>query len=253
VRVGRWAAPAAALAAAFTLVGAAGAITYGAPDGTNGVTHPYVGALIATNSKGQKQLFCSGSLIAPTVFLTAAHCTAELEAHGVTQVWVTFDQQFTSTSRLIAGTMHTDPLFGGITGASTDPNDLAVITLARRAGVTPVQLPTAGLLDSIQLKAATFTNVGYGIHQDGVPWDASRWYSVSGFNSLNAGILRTKQNPSLGFGGTCTGDSGGPQLYGAVEVAVTETGDPFCKSQNDGVRLDTPNARAFLSQFVALP
>src|SRR5438445_9783207 len=113
VRVGRWAAPAAALAAVLTLVGAAGAITYGAPDGTNGITHPYVGALIATNSKGQKQLFCSGSLIAPTVFLTAAHCTAELEAHGVTQVWVTFDQQFSSTSRLIAGTMHTDPLFGG--------------------------------------------------------------------------------------------------------------------------------------------
>ena len=248
----KWAAPA-ALAAALALVAAAGAITYGAPDGTNGISHPYTGALIATNSKGQKQLFCSGSLIAPTVFLTAAHCTAELEAHGVTQVWVTFDAQYSSSSKLIAGTMHTDPLFGKIPGASTDPNDLAVITLAKPAGVTPVQLAPAGLLDSVQLKGATFTNVGYGIHEAGVPWDASRWVSVSGFNALNAGILRTKQNPSLGFGGTCIGDSGGPELYGAVEVAVTETGDPFCKSQNDGVRVDTADARAFLGQFVSLP
>jgi V8-like Glu-specific endopeptidase len=31
--------------------------------------------------------FCSGSLTAPEVFLTAAHCTASLEADGITEVW----------------------------------------------------------------------------------------------------------------------------------------------------------------------
>ena len=56
-------------------VGAAQAITFGQPDGN---LHPNVGALVADwdpDSPGP-DIFCSGTLIAPTVFLTAAHCTA---------------------------------------------------------------------------------------------------------------------------------------------------------------------------------
>ena len=61
--------------AAFTvliLASGAGAITYGVPDG-NG--HPEVGALLAQQafSDGTWEE-CSGTLIAPKVFLTAAHC-----------------------------------------------------------------------------------------------------------------------------------------------------------------------------------
>ena len=87
----------AALAAAGSLlVFAAGtaAITYGVPDG-NG--HPEVGALLAQHafSDGTWEE-CTGTLIAPRVFLTAEHCD-----EGVSRVAVTFD----STYDAAAGTV----------------------------------------------------------------------------------------------------------------------------------------------------
>jgi hypothetical protein len=53
----------------------AAAITFGEPDG-NG--HPNVGAMLVTFG-GDAVPFCSGSLIAPDVFLTAAHCIVGAE------------------------------------------------------------------------------------------------------------------------------------------------------------------------------
>ena len=50
------------------------AITNGEAD--NG-RHPYAGALVAADwlRAGQKDVLCSGTLISPTVLITAAHCT----------------------------------------------------------------------------------------------------------------------------------------------------------------------------------
>ena len=65
-------------------------------------------------------------------------------------------------------------------------------------------------------------------------------------------------NPSLGNGGTCTGDSGGPNFLGDngetnILAATTVTGDAACKSTNVDYRLDTASARWFLGQYVDLP
>ena len=49
----------------------AGAITDGQPDG-NG--HPFVGLMVAKDANGSPLWRCSGTLISPTVFLTAGHC-----------------------------------------------------------------------------------------------------------------------------------------------------------------------------------
>jgi hypothetical protein len=62
-------------------------------------------------------------------------------------------------------------------------------------------------------------------------------------------------NPSTGNGGTCYGDSGGPNFLGTTNViaATTITGDMVCRSTNVVYRLDTAVARAFLGQYVTLP
>jgi secreted trypsin-like serine protease len=234
--------------------GVASAITYGQPDGNR---HPNVGALVGTFD-GQTYPYCSGTLISPTVFLTAAHCDI-----GTSTVYVTFDSEYTSKSRLYSGTFHSDPLYNQ---SQNDPHDIAVVVFDKPIkGIEPAQLPTLGQFDSVA-KDQQFTAVGYGgqeaVNQPGGPvigYLDTREYAVATFNAVGPGYLRLSQNPATGNGGTCYGDSGGPNFLGAgsaetdIIAGITITGDSLCKSTNVIYRLDTESARAFLANYVTLP
>jgi hypothetical protein len=220
---------------------------------------------------GVKDAACSGTLISPTVFLTAGHCIYLLtQKFGVTQVWVTFDPTFSSTSTLYSGTMHLNPAFPGTGNA--DPEDLGVIVLdAPAVGISPAALPSQGLLDRMfkdgSLTNTLFTIVGYGatdtVFGGGQPdpneGKGTRRYATEGFNALNPDLLRLNQNETFGYGGSNHGDSGGPNFVGAgnnetsIIAAITSSGDTWGIEQNVGYRLDTPEARAFLGQYVILP
>jgi secreted trypsin-like serine protease len=243
--------------------GVAGAITYGQPDGNR---HPYVGALVGADEQGEF-VFCSGTLIAPDVFLTAAHCTAAIEQFGFDFLGVTFDNVFDpDTSVVYSGTPYTHPDYPG---PSSDVKDIAVVVLDEEVtGIRPALLPRAGLLDRLAndggLKGQRFTAVGYGATErthepgSGAPVfgeGGTRMYSVSTFAALNKTFLRLSQNPSTGDAGACYGDSGGPNFLGNSRViaSITITGDIPCRATNVTYRLDTPSARAFLGQFVTLP
>ncbi len=179
----------ACVAGAFALAAAsAQAITFGQPDENR---HPNVGALLADwdpDSPGLDEV-CSGTLIAPTVFLTASHCTSFLEEEGL-QAWVTFapvwDEESTSLEGLYSGTMYTNPEYGfSGPGGHSDPHDIAVVVLDRPVvGVTPAELPTLGLLDAMKtsgaLRDATFTAVGYGtVREDKTGGFHALFYDVS--------------------------------------------------------------------------
>jgi Trypsin len=244
----------------LAVVGVARAITFGQLDTTN--RFPHVGALIFED-EGEPALICSGTLVAPDVFLTAGHCTAFLESIGVApdDVWVTFDPSFDESSPLLAGTYHTHPDFGS--GGQSDTHDIAVVVLdAPVTGVTPATLPPANYLDSIALKQVRFTAVGYGTVRDqktkgpqSLFFDAQRRFADQGFRSLTKAWLNLSMNPSVGSGGTCFGDSGGPHFEGTsnLVVSITVTGDRFCRASDVTYRTDTASARDFLAEFVTLP
>lgn len=249
------------LAAALLSAPSAIAITYGVPDG-NG--HPGVGALVA-EFDGQKEAICSGTLISPNVFLTAAHCTAALESWGISDVWVTFDPVVDSEhGTFVHGEMSTNP---GYNHRQSDTGDIAVILLdVPQYGRPIAQLPTAGQFDLMAakggLRGQTFRAVGYGtqelIFTTGKPYfgpSGTRMTSVSSFNALTDAWLHLSANPAKGDGGTGYGDSGGPNFLGesAVIAGLTVTGDAVCRATNVVYRLDTPTARGFLSQYVDLP
>jgi hypothetical protein len=226
---------------ALAVAAPAFAITGGSLDGTS---HPAVGLLLADLGNGPEP-DCSGSLVSPTVFVTAAHCTGNLAS---SRVWVSFDSRYVvGSSPLLSGTAHSDPQWGLV---KNDSHDLAVVVLdSPVAGVTPFALPQAGALEAAGIASQAFANVGYGYADRSFTFDGYRRWSASSLTNVKPTEVRLADKP----GGVCFGDSGGPRLLGNVVVAVTSTGNKTCTGQSISYRLDTPAARAFLSSFVATP
>ncbi len=259
----------AALALVILTALPASAVVWGQPDGTR---HPYAGAMVVQSTQsGAVRSWCSGTLISPTVFLTAAHCLQEslLVDYGLTFLGVTFDPAFdfdgTVPDRIYSGTIVPHPDYDL---SAVGVNDIGVVVLdAPVTGITPAQLPAAGLLDSLQTKRGlqdtTFTLVGYGA------WGAS----LRG-GSLSAGPYGLRQFATVQLitvapevlaltnargtgGGGCFGDSGAGVFFGPSNVVVATTvggPNPTCLGGYAGyTRTDSAMARAFLSQFVTLP
>src|SRR6478735_1792211 len=149
----RWFAGVAAVAATLliaTLSAApADAITHGELDGDG---HPYVGLMVAKDAGGNPLWRCSGTLLSPTVYLTAGHCT---QAPAVSaEIW--FGSDLTDAAAIdfpptgdAHGTTYTHPNF--------DPADF----VTRDVGVVvldaPMAMPEYGALpalDSIDPLAA---------------------------------------------------------------------------------------------------
>jgi hypothetical protein len=229
------------------------AVTNGQPD-DNG--HPYVGLVF--NDEG----FCSGTLIAPTVFLTAGHCTWFFEVSG-TPVVVTFDPYPSSQSTFYqAEAVYTHPSFciacaPGLPGF--DAYDVGVVILAE--AVTDVGfgvLPEAGI--AAELKGATLTAVGYGVQEfsvgGGPPQPSvagTRFYApqtvIETKSRVAAMFVKLSSNPAHGQGGTCFGDSGGPNFLDdqVTIVAITSFGtNAGCKGTGYAQRIDLPEVLNWL-------
>jgi hypothetical protein len=211
--------------------------------------------------------WCTGSLISPTVFVTAAHCVVGPDTPPGTQFYVSFAPDLLKRGvKIIKATGYSfDPLYGHDVA---NLHDLAVVFLPASAtkGMTLLQLPTAGELDRLAAQGALsktlFVNVGYGTSASrtgppSFPWDGKRNMSKSEFMGLQPTWLGLLMNESAtGEGGDCYGDSGGPKFIDGNPnkiYATVTTGDFPCRATTWDWRLDTPEARAFLGQYVALP
>lgn len=247
------------------------AITYGYID-SSGI-YSNVGAFIVKPpTTGQIFPICSGTMITSNVFLTANHCTIffeqDLAPRGFT-AYVSLDGSIpfgnltSNTTTLFAvSEVVTNPNYNQ---RQSDSGDIGALILEQNViGVTPATLPSCGLLDQLRaqngLKNAVFTPVGYGVQNrvvgGGVPFfqdvnPIPRMYAFSSFNALNGGYIRLSQNPSTGNGGTCFGDSGGPNFLTVngqpILAAITITGDSVCRATNVDYRLDTASAQGFLA------
>lgn len=210
---------------------------------------------------------CTGSLIAPEVFLTAAHCVVDPSTPAGSQFYVSFAPDlYAGKIKVIKATAYTfDPAYGH---DEANLHDEAVVFLPKGStkGMTPYRLPTANALDQLAAKggltSTIFVNVGYGTSasrtgQPSFPYDGKRSVSHSEFASLQPNWLLLLMNTSAtGLGGDCFGDSGGPKFLEGDNLTVYATvtsGDAVCRATSKDFRTDTPTARAFLGQFVTLP
>jgi hypothetical protein len=266
-------------AALVSFAGSAGAIT---GNYEKDFTHGAVGLLVfyTTPDPETGDPFshrCSGTLISPTVMVTAGHCT-----EGVDKGRVYFAQSAAPNYDPNAfGGWGGDPTTGypyqnGVTFSVADnygfhnfegyPNNLDAGVVVLDAPVaTPVGgfgiLPTAGAIDRYlaaagHKKQARFTVSGYGLSdQDPVPVSfrerlQATSYLVNNEAPVTDYNLKTTANPSQGKGGTCNGDSGGPvYFYGTnIIAAVTSFGmNPQCKGLDFSYRLDRPEVLAWIN------
>ena len=274
-------------AALVVLAGATAAlaITNGEPD--NG-RHPYVGLLVFDTAPGQPAWRCSGSLISPTVVLTAGHCT---DGAVAARVWFDDDVTYDSVpfplypyggagSGATEGSPVTNPKYrsdenpyGGGNGLPAySYRDVGVVVLDEPVDVGGyASLPAAGLVDTLRNKTA-IDFVGYGVqYQAQVPGNALpqpppyyRWtgprvrnYAPSALVSGNfvhsAEYMRLALNPGGGSGGTCFGDSGGPDLLGGTDTVLAVNSyvtNVNCGGVGYSSRVDIPEVLAWIGGYV---
>ncbi len=249
--------------ATLATAGPAAAMVNGTPD----TAHPEAGALyFSTGPDGDRSFACSGALIDEQVFLTAAHCFADYyrAAGALPTAWVTFDQHPSASSTFYGGTIVLDPQFDKTTTKNNlyanDVHDFAVVRLDADPGIIPARLPALGTSSALR-SGQPLTVVGYGtsVTQGGgaptYPPTGQRESAALTLRTVTGSWLHENQNPTLGNGGACGGDSGGPNYLADTHVvlATTVTGDMVCRATNVAIRLDTATAQAFLSGQVSYP
>jgi trypsin len=235
----------------------AGAIINGAQDTGNIFSST---GLVLNNG----QHWCSGVLYrtdhsarSSTTFMTAGHCV--LGFSGPFEV--TFDpagDTDPSAQYINVVAKYTIPSYANAVKSSNslqngnDVPDVAVLVLAHApAGITPADLPSAGLVDTLDFNTSQVSVVGYGVNSFTNANNSSsgaRYYKnvniIPGQRAQSADLyLKTGAS-------TCFGDSGGPNFLAGTSIVlgVTSWGQSVtCNDHNYFYRIDNTEALNFLS------
>jgi len=233
-------------------------VTNGQPDG-NG--HPQT-VLLLMEQNGEPAFRCTASLLSPTVVLTAGHCTGEVGEFSGMRIFTESDVQngnnnypFAGPNTVEAVAWYSHPEF---TEAQFFLHDVGVVILKSpgfKSGKY-VQLPGVDQLDALQPRASTtFTSVGYGLQQINpaqVTSEKIRMFATPHLDQINTGFtgpgsLLLSNNAATG--GTCFGDSGGPDFLGSslTVAGVTSFGlNGTCGGTGGVFRMDRADVLDFV-------
>ena len=255
-----------ALAAIALAVSPAAAITDGELDGNR---HPYVGLMVAQDASGAPLWRCSGTLISPTLFLTAGHCAESPAAH--VEIWFDADVDAGRPGNgypyvgQAGGTPYTHPNYNP---SAFYQYDLGIVVLDNPHVLSGYgALPDLNALDTLArrrcAKDVSFTSVGYGLQMsfpDAASWRENnqriRMLARPRLIQINGGIVGDASlllSNNANTGGTCFGDSGGPNFIDDSNVVggVTSFGmNGNCAGTGGVYRVDRADDLAWLATFL---
>lgn len=188
---------------------------------------------------------CTGTLIAPHLILTAAHCVKDPRLGSDLEVLFGSDATAPDARVQRVAAVHTHPDYQ----ADGDAADLAILVLAEASPVPPVPLGSASLAGAA---GRSVRIVGFGqTRASGEPPRKKR-SGTARISEIRDAIFLIAPGPSM----SCRGDSGGPlfdiESGREVLVGVTSTGDPGCETYGRNVRVDA-FARDFIRPWIARP
>ena len=243
------------------------AITNGQLDGDG---HPAV-VLILMEVNGSPAFRCSGTLIAPTYVLTAGHCAGAPGEFSGIRVFTESDVDNGDNSYPYPGNNSVEAVrwaaHPDYPNAAFFLNDVGMIELASPINLPMEQygtLPSANILDAFArqrgLQNVSFTAVGYGLQQINPVFTQSarvRMVANPHLVQINApgftGDFSLLLSNNHATGGTCFGDSGGPNFIGDSHVVggVTSFGlNGNCAGTGGVFRLDRQGVIDFINGFM---
>jgi hypothetical protein len=230
---------------------------------------PNVGVL-QLQVEGEWFSFCSGTLVAGDMVLTAAHCTDffqddDEDGLGPSDLRVSFDAAPDESSVYYTAeaiVVHPDwftapPCVGNSKYRCLAPpaEDIALVRLEEDvAGIPPAPIAGLGYVDALSLKSERFTVVGYGVDEFikgsiASPRAVFRFDDDRSFKEVSA-ITERDAFPDRFLKITksiCFGDSGGPLFHGGTVVGInTWTFSLRCDGPNFSYRVDSTVAQSFL-------
>jgi secreted trypsin-like serine protease len=189
--------------------------------------HPAVVALVRRTSGS----LCSGTLVAPTLVLTAAHCVygvapSDLEVRvGADETKPDLVVPVTRADAYPTYASESEGLAGGI--------DLAIVTLSQALAAMPIGVSTT--TTDAAFAGATVTLVGYGVAS---ATDSSQVGVRRAVDAHVDGVCSRLLTLGTSDANECFGDSGGAVLLQGKLVAVISSGQPDCTAPSHQTRLD---------------
>lgn len=255
--------------------GSTGAVTDGQLDGT---LHPEV-VLLLMEVGGEPAFRCSGTLLSATVLLTAGHCTnafpddpytgmrvfTESDVQGGIGITNNYPNAGPNAVEAVSWAAH--PLY------ETAPffvHDVGVVILEAPGVVLSRYgtLPSVNQFDAFKtrrgLQNVWFTSVGYGLQQS-FPTPASflannsrtRYFATPKLLQINTpgftGDFSMLLSNNANTGGTCFGDSGGPNFLrdSTVVAGITSFGiNGNCAGTGGVFRTDRQDVLNFINSYL---